>query len=129
MQTTSDPVVAKLDALAAVLTQQLETQRLHTEIKLSFIKDLKRHLGSPEVPPASPATIRPPRPGAVSQYAWVRNLLEANPDGLTSNQVITFLAPIIASNARDRRKVLYSALSALTNDGHIVRVNGVYRLA
>jgi len=88
-----------------------------------------RGSGSSRAAFSRPAEIKPPLTGAVNHSEWILNLLQANPEGLTSKQVVTYLDPMIQSTSLNRRSVLSSALSALKNEGRVVLTEGVYRLA
>jgi hypothetical protein len=125
-------VYATLDARSESLRRRRESLRLElrdTEAKLTEINDLRRDLGAPRSALPRPAPIQlPVRPG-VNQFDWIIQLLKANLEGLSSLQILDYLEPKIRSGAKNRRKVLSSALSVMKNEGDIELVGGLYRIS
>jgi len=117
---------AKFDARAESLRRRRESLRHElrdTEAKLALIDDLWRDFGAPTVAMPRSAQIQPPVKPGVSQSDWIIQLLKANPEGLASPQIMDYLQPKIRSEAKNRRKVLSSALSALKKDA-VVELRG-----
>ena len=58
----------------------------------------------------------------------VIELLKVFPDGLTEEEIINCLEPVIETKAKNRRKAVMDAISLLVRSHQIQKLRGVYRL-
>jgi hypothetical protein len=77
----------------------------------------------------APVQVQPPAiAGPVSHYEWIIALLRANPEGLTSKQILDYLERKVVSDAKSVRRVLSSAITSLRKQGSIELVGLLYSL-
>ena len=60
---------------------------------------------------------------------FVIELLERYPHGLTEDDIVNCLEPVIETKAKNRRKAVMDAISLLVRSGQIRKLHGVYRLS
>jgi hypothetical protein len=129
---------AKLDAEAKALRGQMasvhaERKKIRAAVRelqarrrsLADRLDMIMRVTAEAVPADSP--IQAPIVQCVSHHDWIIEVLQANPGGLTKEQLIEYIGARIQTKSRSRPKAVVDVLGRLTRAGLIQRLNGVYR--
>lgn len=93
------------------------------------IKSSQKNNSDGDLPPADHPSEISQKPILLGPTAAIKSLLEENPDGLTSEQILEVLEGTIKTNSSNRRRVLYQTLFSLKKQEEVYEENGIYHFS